>query len=68
MCQTVRQKAADFGFAFDGDADRLIACDETGTLMDGDKIMGLLAIDMKENGQLKKDSDCDEQYGLGAFS
>ena len=56
MCQTVRQKAADFGFAFDGDADRLIACDETGTLMDGDKIMGLLAIDMKENGQLKKDT------------
>ncbi len=41
-------------FAFDGDADRLIACDETGTLMDGDKIMGLLAIDMKKNGQLKK--------------
>ena len=56
MCQTVRQKAADFGFAFDGDADRLIACDETGTLMDGDKIMGLLAIDMKENGQLKMDT------------
>ena len=56
MCQTVRVKAADFGFAFDGDADRLIACDETGTLMDGDKIMGLLAIDMKKNGQLKKDT------------
>lgn len=56
MCQTVREKAADFGFAFDGDADRLIACDETGTLMDGDKIMGLLAIDMKKNGQLKKDT------------
>lgn len=56
MCQTVRQKSADFGFAFDGDADRLIACDETGALMDGDKIMGLLAIDMKENGKLKKDT------------
>lgn len=56
MCQTVRVKVADFGFAFDGDADRLIACDETGTLMDGDKIMGLLAIDMKKNGQLKKDT------------
>ncbi len=56
MCETVRRSAADFGFAFDGDADRLIACDETGALMDGDKIMGLLAIDMKENGRLNQDT------------
>ena len=56
MCETVVEKQADFGFAFDGDADRLIACDETGSLMDGDKIMGLLAIDMQKNGQLKQDT------------
>lgn len=56
MCALVRTKRADFGFAFDGDADRLIACDETGALMDGDRIMGLLAIDMKQRGVLKHDT------------
>ncbi|MDP9801417.1 phosphoglucosamine mutase [Arcanobacterium wilhelmae] len=43
---------ADMGFAFDGDADRCLAVDEDGNLVDGDQIMGLLAVDLKEQGKL----------------
>lgn len=44
------------GFAFDGDADRLIAVDENGDIVDGDKIIALCAKDMKETGRLKNDT------------
>ncbi|MEG1524314.1 MAG: phosphoglucosamine mutase [Clostridia bacterium] len=47
---------ADLGFAFDGDADRLISCDEYGNIVDGDQAMGILALYMKEHGRLKKDT------------
>lgn len=47
---------ADLGFAFDGDADRLISCDEHGNIVDGDQAMGILALNMKANGKLKKDT------------
>ena len=43
--EEVIRQGAFLGMAYDGDADRLIACDETGTLMDGDKIMGLSVAD-----------------------
>lgn len=43
------------GFAFDGDADRLIAVDEEGNLVNGDYILHILGKDMKEKGQLKDD-------------
>lgn len=43
---------ADFGVAFDGDADRCLAVDHEGTLVDGDQIMAVLAIGMKEAGRL----------------
>lgn len=49
----VTQVGADIGLAFDGDADRLLAVDENGEIVDGDKIMCILAIDMKERGLLK---------------
>ena len=44
------------GFAFDGDADRLIAVDENGNVVDGDKIIALCALDMKDTGRLKNDT------------
>ena len=44
---------ADAGFAFDGDADRLIAVDECGQIVDGDRMMGICAIDMRARGVLK---------------
>lgn len=40
------------GVAFDGDADRCLAVDEQGNLIDGDKIIAALAMDMKEKGEL----------------
>lgn len=46
----------DIGFAFDGDADRCMAVDEKGNLVDGDKIMYICARAMKEDGKLKKDT------------
>ncbi len=54
--QLVREHGADVGLAFDGDADRLIAVEEGGVLVDGDKIMAICAIDMKERGVLKQNT------------
>ena len=45
-------EGAQAGFAFDGDADRCLAVDEAGTLVDGDQIMGILALALKERGEL----------------
>ena len=47
---------ADLGVAFDGDADRCLAVDATGNLVDGDQIMGILAIALKERGELANDT------------
>ncbi|WP_456844718.1 phosphoglucosamine mutase [Cellulomonas sp. P5_C6] len=47
---------ADLGVAFDGDADRCLAVDATGALVDGDQIMGVLAIAMRERGDLVDDT------------
>jgi phosphoglucosamine mutase len=43
MCATVRERRADIGIALDGDADRLIICDENGRVIDGDQIVALVA-------------------------
>ena len=47
---------ADAGLAFDGDADRLVAVDEQGAVVDGDAIMSICAIDMAGRGTLKKNT------------
>ncbi|MDO4257912.1 MAG: phosphoglucosamine mutase [Actinomycetaceae bacterium] len=47
---------ADFGVAYDGDADRCLAVDRHGNLIDGDKIMGALAVNFRDTGKLKKDT------------
>ncbi|HZW48972.1 MAG TPA: phosphoglucosamine mutase, partial [Bacillota bacterium] len=54
--QTVKELHADFGFAFDGDADRCLAVDEYGNLVDGDQIMAMLALHLKQKGKLAKDT------------
>lgn len=54
--KTVVEERADVGLAFDGDADRLIAVDETGTVVDGDGIMCILATYLHEQGQLVKNT------------
>lgn len=53
MCEAVRKHCADIGFAFDGDADRIIACDENGKVVDGDIILFVLAKHLKKVGVLK---------------
>jgi phosphoglucosamine mutase len=54
--KAVRLHKADIGIAHDGDADRAIFCDEKGDIIDGDKIMGMWAVEMKRNGMLKNDT------------
>lgn len=51
--QTVIEEKAALGLAFDGDADRLIAVDETGTEISGDRILAICAKYAKEKGRLK---------------
>ena len=46
---------ADIGIAFDGDADRMLAVDELGNIVDGDQIMAVIGNHMKKQGKLNKD-------------
>ncbi|MBR5949906.1 MAG: phosphoglucosamine mutase [Actinomycetaceae bacterium] len=52
----VVDEGCDFGVAFDGDADRCLAVDGEGNVVDGDQIMGMLALAMKGRGTLAKDT------------
>ena len=52
----VRAHGADLGLALDGDADRVVAVDERGDLVDGDQIMVLTALDRHERGVLRNDA------------
>jgi phosphoglucosamine mutase len=52
MCKAVRECKADVGFALDGDADRVLAADELGVLLDGDQLMAAMATQMQKVGQL----------------
>jgi phosphoglucosamine mutase len=54
--KAVRRHKAVIGIAHDGDADRTIFCDEKGKIVDGDKIMGMWAIEMKRDKTLEKDT------------
>jgi phosphoglucosamine mutase len=55
LAKVVLDKRADIGIALDGDADRLVMVDEKGEVIDGDKLMGVLAVHLKEQGELKGD-------------
>jgi len=52
----VMEMGADVGLAFDGDADRLIAVDERGKIVDGDQMLVICGLNMKKRGKLKKDT------------
>lgn len=52
LCEQVLAERADIGLAFDGDGDRLIVVDETGTELSGDHILAICAKDLKERGEL----------------
>ena len=54
MCQKIWEHRADLGIAHDGDADRVLLCDEKGTLIDGDDIMAIAGLDLLAQGTLAK--------------
>lgn len=51
-----REVGADIGISFDGDADRLLAVDENGVLIDGDKIMAICGLYLKNKGKLRNNT------------
>ncbi len=56
LTKYVLENGLDLGIAFDGDADRCLCVDEMGNLIDGDFIMAICALDMRERGKLTKDT------------
>ncbi len=52
----VLKTRADIGISFDGDGDRIIACDELGNIVDGDHILSICSSYFKQEGRLKKDT------------
>ena len=56
LCELVREQHLDLGFAFDGDADRCIAVDSNGNIVDGDKMLYVLGKRLKSRGMLNGDT------------
>ena len=56
LMKFVKDAGLDLGLAFDGDADRMLAVDENGELVDGDKVIAICSSKMKQEGTLKKDT------------
>jgi phosphoglucosamine mutase len=54
--RAVREQGADLGIAHDGDADRCLAVDASGSIVDGDRILAVLAVAMREAGELAADT------------
>jgi phosphoglucosamine mutase len=55
VAEAVKARGADLGIAFDGDADRLIAVAEDGSIVDGDRLLALFALDLAERHELAND-------------
>lgn len=53
LCETVVREKADIGIALDGDADRLLICDENGKIADGDQLMAIIATNLYKAGILR---------------
>ncbi|MFT3723142.1 MAG: phosphoglucosamine mutase [Hyphomonadaceae bacterium] len=56
MVEAVHRYRADIGIALDGDADRVVMCDEHGRIIDGDQLLGLIAQSWKSQGRLAKNT------------
>jgi len=70
LAKAVKEYRADVGIALDGDADRVVMVDENGEIIDGDKLMGVLAVHLKNQGMLKGDgmvATVMSNQGLGEY-
>ena len=56
LCEKVKNGGYDLGVAFDGDADRCLAVDEKGNIVDGDKLIAIISKHMRDKGTLRKDT------------
>lgn len=56
MSELCKQVCANVGFAHDGDGDRVVVADETGAILEGEEILGLIALDAKARGKLANNS------------
>lgn len=56
ICRAVKANKAHVGIAFDGDADRVILCDERGIIVDGDALMAICALQMMKEGRLRQNT------------
>ncbi|MDP4133594.1 MAG: phosphoglucosamine mutase [Bacillota bacterium] len=56
LCKFVKENGCDLGLAFDGDADRMLAVNENGEVVDGDVIMAICAMELKKKGKLKNNA------------
>lgn len=71
LADKVLELGADIGLAFDGDADRFLAVDETGTVIDGDFILAILADSLREKGRLNGNAIVGtivSNFGLSKFA
>jgi len=70
LAQAVKEYQADVGIALDGDADRVVMVDEQGEIIDGDKLMGVLAVHLKHTQMLRGDgmvATMMSNQGLGEY-
>ncbi len=67
MCKRVVSEGADIGIALDGDADRVIICDEKGRLVDGDNVLATIATYWNETGRLRNKTVAATQMSNLAF-
>ena len=70
LAQTVKEAHAHFGIAVDGDGDRVILVDNTGTVIDGDQLLCFLAQYLKKHGQLNNNTVISTEWsnlGLGEY-
>lgn len=56
ITEFVKNNKVDVGFAFDGDGDRCLACDENGNEIDGDQLLSIIGMHLKEENKLKNDT------------
>ncbi len=54
LCEAVRKHGARLGIAHDGDADRVVFCDETGSILAGEEVLGAVALDLHAQGKLNR--------------